>query len=58
MCCSFGWPFGYSASAAPQSSSENHKGVLEQESFEYLQKEIDSGAIIGPFEIIIGYSPS
>ena len=47
----FGWPLGFTGANLPIGGTKNHQGaeVFETETVQYLDKEIDAGAIIGPF---------
>ena len=47
----FGWPLGFTGVELPKGGDKNHQGaeVFEEETVRYLSKEMDMGAIVGPF---------
>ncbi|RLC08583.1 MAG: hypothetical protein DRI57_23700, partial [Deltaproteobacteria bacterium] len=47
----YGWPLGYSSLRTPVSSDRNHSGAVtfDKATDEYLEKEVQVGAIQGPF---------
>ena len=48
---SYGWPLNFVSDSMPRSELRNHKGARDFASFidSYLQREVDNGRILGPF---------